>query len=80
MRPYKPNSLLSDIAEMYEGKWYFCMWPIHTGSLQHKIYDRVYKKSTMGHYYHTHWHPLSVNQDTYVMDDYGTLIRVYGDN
>lgn len=69
---YKPNSLLTDIAE-FHNTWQFCMWVIQVGS-------RIYKRSTMGHYYHTHWHPLAVNQYTYVMDDYGTLQLVYGDN
>ena len=73
MRPYKPNSLLTDIAE-FHGTWQFCMWLIKVDSV------RMYKKSTMGHYYHTHWHPLSVNQHTYVMDDFGNLVLVYGDN
>lgn len=79
MRPYKPNSLLTDIAE-FHGTWQFCMWPIHVGSRKQRIGTRIYKKSTMGHYYHTYWHPLAVNQDTYVMDDFGNLVLVYGDN
>jgi len=73
MRPYKPNSLLTDIAE-FHGTWQFCMWPIKVDSV------RMYKKSSMGHYYHTGWHPLAVNQYTYVMDDFGNLALVYGDN
>lgn len=45
MRPYKPNSLLTDIAE-FHGTWQFCMWPVKVDSV------RMYKKSSMGHYYH----------------------------
>ena len=69
----KPPSTLDDIAEFHD-TWQFVMWLIPTNTAYQ------YKRSTKGHYYHSGaWHPLSVNQRTYVMDDYGQLQLVYDD-
>lgn len=66
------SSILTDIAEFHT-TWRMVLWVI-------KVEHRIYKRSTMGHYYHAYWHPLAVDQETYVMDDFGNLIKVYDRN
>lgn len=53
-------------------KWVHVSWFI--------LYEprtRKYRKSTKGYYYYDAWHPVAVDQDAFVVDDFGQLIRVW---
>lgn len=69
-RKHLEEAYLDDIAEMTECGWCF-RW------FHNSVDYRGLRKSTMGHYFTGHWHPLAVSVDTYVMDDFGNLFQVY---
>ncbi len=56
----------------YKLKWILVSWFI-----QNKFGWYVWRKTTKGYYYRTDWHPFSVEQSAYVMDDFGDLVLVY---
>lgn len=56
----------------YTLKWALVSWCLQNSSGWFR-----WRKSAKGYYYNTDWHPFAVEQDAYVMDDFGTLIKIF---